>query len=360
MAFWPLSYHSPLDVPFQTVHRISKVGLIRAPLTHVRCSNVLWMCHRDPKEEEDRICLANWHGSLLSEPAKVTTAVKSAIDVGYRHIDCAYCYDNEDAVGDAIQSKIADGTVNREQLFVTSKQLFETFHKAEDVETGVKNSLTSLKLEYLDLYLMHWPFGITNTGERWPTGPDGKALYNDVHFTETWQAMEKLVEKGLVRSIGLSNFNISQIKEVIALPNKVPIANNQVELSPYLVQGELIDFCKSHNITVTAYSPLGSPDREDPLEGEPVLMEHPKLVELAKRKGKSVAQILIRYHLQQNVVCIPKSVTPSRIQENFESLNFELSDAEIQEMKSFNRNHRYCTYGEASEHPLYPFGEKKM
>ncbi|XP_071827946.1 aldo-keto reductase 1B-like [Apostichopus japonicus] len=294
-------------------------------------------------------------GTWKSEPSKLSAAVKAAIDTGYRHIDCAYCYENEEAVGDGIQAKITDGTVKREDLFITSK-LFESFHRLEDVESGLKKSLQSLKLEYLDLYLVHWPFGIQNIeGEMYPKGPDGNTLFNDVHFTETWQGMEQLVQKGLVKSIGVSNFNISQIKEIQALPNKVPISNNQIELSPYLVQDDLVSFCKSQGITVTAYSPLGSPDREDPQDGEPVLMDDPKLIDLARKKGKSVAQILIRYHLQQNVACMPKSVTPSRIQENFQSLHFTLTDSEVKELKSLNRNHRYCTYYEAFGHPLHPF-----
>lgn len=198
-------------------------------------------------------------GTWKSEPSKVSAAVEAAIDAGYRHIDCAYCYENEEEVGAGIQAKITDGTVNRENLFITSK-LFEGFHKQEDVETGLRKSLQSLKLRYLDLYLIHWPFGIPNIeGTMYPKGPDGNTLFSNVHFTETWKGMEQLVKKGLVKSIGLSNFNISQIKEIQALPNEIPISNVQIELSPYLVQDELVNFCKFHNISVTAYSPLGSP-----------------------------------------------------------------------------------------------------
>ncbi|XP_071827949.1 aldose reductase-related protein 2-like isoform X3 [Apostichopus japonicus] len=267
-------------------------------------------------------------GTWKSEPSKLSAAVKAAIDTGYRHIDCAYCYENEETVGDGIQAKTTDGTVKREDLFITSK-LFESFHRLGDVESGLKKSLQSLKLDYLDLYLVHWPFGI--------------------------QGMEQLVQKGLVKSIGVSNFNISQIKEIQALPNKVPISNNQIELSPYLVQDDLVSFCKSQGITVTAYSPLGSPDRKDPQDDDPILMDDPKLIDLARKKGKSVAQILIQYHLQQNVACMPKSVTPSRILENFQSLHFTLTDSEVEELKSLNRNNRYCTYDEAFGHPLHPF-----
>jgi len=293
-------------------------------------------------------------GTWQSKPGEVKNAVMAAIDAGYRHIDGAFCYQNENEVGDGIRAKIDEGKVKREDLWYTSK-LWSTHHHPDDVEKACRDALKVTQMDYFDLYLMHWPMAFKRGDNFWPLGDDGKLICENTDYVDTWKAMETLVEKGLVRAIGLSNFPVPWIQRILDLPNKVPISNVQVEMHPYLAQQELVDFCKSKGMTVTAYSPLGSPARPGKATGDPVLMEDSVVNEIAKSKGRTPAQVLVRYSLQRGIICIPKSVTPSRIQANFEVLDFELSENEMKQLKEINKDFRFLKFAPAMHHPLHPF-----
>lgn len=274
-------------------------------------------------------------GTWKSKPGEVERAVKTAIDIGYRHIDCAFAYGNEAEVGSAITEKISEGVVKREDLFVVSK-LWNTYHAPADVRKNVLMSLELLKLKYLDLYLIHWPTAWKSGEEKFPKDENGNILYSDTHPTETYKAMEKLVEEGLVKHIGVSNFNREQIQHILDNATIRP-ATNQVEVHPYYNNSELVNFCQSKGVSITAYSPLGSADRPWADPNEPTLLEDQHLLILAKKYKKTPAQIVLRWLTQRNIIIIPKSITPARIKENLEIFDFALLKEDMAVIDHFDR-----------------------
>ena len=231
----------------------------------------------------------------------VINAIKNAIDIGYRHIDTAAVYENEKGVGLGIK----ESGIDRKELFVTSK----VWNSERGYETTLKafdKTLNDLQLDYLDLYLIHWP-AIKKQFEKW------QQINND-----TWRALEELYKSGRVRAIGLSNFLPQHIKPLMKQATVLPMVN-QIEYQPGYMQPECVEFCKEHNILVEAWSPLGS--------GK--LLKNDTLQSIAKKYNKSVAQLCIKWVIQNGLLPLPKSVTPSRIKENFEVTDFTIDPKDM-------------------------------
>uniref|UniRef100_A0A0K8VGC8 Aldose reductase n=2 Tax=Bactrocera latifrons TaxID=174628 RepID=A0A0K8VGC8_BACLA len=287
----------------------------------------------------------------------VTRLVKEAIDVGYRHIDCADIYGNQKEVGLAIEEKIKEGVVARKDLFITGK-LWNTKHDPKLVVAVCQNALNLLKITYFDNYLIHWPTGFADSDENYPKDKDGNTIFSDVDYVDTWSAMETLVEKGLCRSIGVSNFNIEQLQRVLDVARIKP-ANLQVECHPYLNQNKLMDFCSKYNIVITAYSPLGSPHSPYDKPGTHKLLQHPLIVELAQKYQRAPALILLRYQVQRGNAAITMSTKREHMADNLDVCNFELTEAEMFEINGLNFNGRYNLMQNAKGHPHHPFENEK-
>jgi len=297
-------------------------------------------------------------GTWQSEPGQVTAAVSHAISVGYRAIDGAACYQNEPEVGAGIKAKIDDGTVKREDLFITSK-VWNVHHSKDLVVPALKQTLKDLGLDYIELYLIHWPNGFQEGGGFFPKDDAGNMIYSDVDYIDTWAGMEQCVELGLCKAIGLSNFNSHQIGRVLEVA-KIKPANLQCECHPWLNQQKLIDYCNKHDITFTAYSPLGAPRRPwADTDGLETLMDNATVKAVAAKHSKSAAQVLIRYQLQRGVIVIPKSVTPARIEQNFQVLDFTLTAEDMAQLDGMDCNQRFLLLEWIKDHPHYPFTFKE-
>ncbi|XP_058054884.1 aldo-keto reductase family 1 member B1-like [Anopheles bellator] len=296
-------------------------------------------------------------GTWNSPPGQVAQAVRDAIDVGYRHIDCAHVYENEHEVGEGIAAKIAQNRVKREDLFVTSK-LWNTYHRPDLVHGALQVTLRNLGLKYLDLYLIHWPQAYQEGDVLFPLRPDGKRVhFSDADYIDTWPAMEKLVDRGLVRNIGLSNFNTKQVQRILNVARLAPVTN-QIECHPYLHQSALTEYCRQQGITITAYSPLGSPARPWVKDDDPVLMDDPVVQSVAKKHSRTAAQILIRYQVQLGHIVIPKSVSKQRIAANADIFQFKLDDDDMKKLGALERNGRICPESFSFGHPHHPFEEE--
>ncbi|KAJ2953263.1 hypothetical protein O0L34_g844 [Tuta absoluta] len=303
-------------------------------------------------------------------PAEVIeTVVYKALDLGYRHIDTAFNYNNEEAIGNAVKKWIDDGKGTRKDLFITTK-LPHVGNRASDVRKFLQLQLSRLKTEYVDLYLIHVPFAFhCNPETLTPVVlPGGEyELDKETNHIMTWKVMEQCKSDGLIRNLGLSNFNEEQILRIIKSAAVKPQVL-QVELHAYFQQMELRKFCSENNIVVTAYAPLGSPGAKDHFvtkynynpEVFPDLLGHPDVREIADSHKRTTAQVLLNYLVAQRVVVIPKSTSEHRLKENMDIYDFELTAPEMNRLKKLDKGEKgrifnFLFWRGVENHPEYPF-----
>jgi len=278
-------------------------------------------------------------GTWKSAPGIVGEAIREALRIGYRHIDCAPIYQNEHEIGEALDAAFSDGDVARNDLWVTSK-LWNSNHARQDVVPAIEKTLADLRLDYLDLFLMHWPIAFRH-GVTFPEGPADFVSLDQNPLAETWQGMEEAVEKGLCRAIGVSNFSSRKIDDLLSGATIRPVVN-QVEAHPFLPQNELVAWCNDHNIALTAYSPLGSGDRipEFRRDGEPEPLKDPVILDIARRRDLNAGQVLLAWAIQRGTSVIPKSSNPERLRQNFEAANIVLEDEDMRAIAQLESGYR--------------------
>lgn len=279
-------------------------------------------------------------GTWKSAKGEIYQTVRKAIEIGYRHFDCAWVYGNEHEIGQAISDAIANKEVTRNELWMTSK-LWNNRHKKADIQSAIDTTLGSLKLDYLDLYLIHWPVALKNEVNYPQNGGDMVDLKH-IPLTETWQGMIDLKDKQWAKHIGVSNFSIKKINQLIAETGVCPEAL-QLELHPFLQQNKIIDFANEKGIVITGFCPLGSADRPANriTAGEPKLFDNKTILDIARDKGTTPAQIMLAWAVNRGTSVIPKSVNPQRLKENLEAADIELSPSEMQKINDLDQHYRY-------------------
>jgi diketogulonate reductase-like aldo/keto reductase len=249
-------------------------------------------------------------GTLIPDPLVTRQATKAALEAGFRHLDCAERYRNEEAVGDAIQEAMKAEIFRREELFVTTK-LWNSNHRPERVKPAFDASCRRLRLGYIDCYLIHTPFAFQPGDEQDPRDPQGRVIYdNAITLADTWRALERLVEDGHCKSIGLSDIKLEKLREIVAIARIKP-AVVQVESHPYLPEWELLEFCRGQGIAVQAFAALGH-------AMEPSVLEDPVITAIAQRMHKTPAQVALAWAVQRGTAFLTTSTKLQRIRESFD------------------------------------------
>ncbi|KAF1754931.1 hypothetical protein GCK72_021496 [Caenorhabditis remanei] len=304
--------------------------------------------------------LGTWQ---VKDDKELKTSLRTALDAGYRLIDTAHIYKNEHIIGEVLHEYISTGRLKREEIFITSK-LPLVAHAPEDVEKCVNGQLGALKLDYIDLYLIHCPCPCKHQEGSWIplTDDKGKLVFDEkTTHIDTWRELEKLYYAGKLRALGVSRFSARQLEHLYDLADVKP-ANIQVECHIYWQQENLQRVCRKLGVTLTAFAPLGSPGRKSSRpdgnwpDGDPLL--DPLVLQLAEKYQKSPAQILIRVLTQNGISVIPKSVNPLRILENISSFDYELNEEDMHELEDKGKTRiKLFNLDFAIGHPLYPDGE---
>jgi alcohol dehydrogenase (NADP+) len=278
-------------------------------------------------------------GTWKAQGQEVVQAILEAIKMGYRHIDTAMIYDNEVAVGQAIAMAINMGFCSREDLFITSK-LWNDRHEPHEVLPALEASLDRLKIDYLDLYLIHWPIAF-KSGVVLPESSADYLPLDKAPLVVTWQAMLQAKHTGLTRSVGVSNFTVGHLR-LLEECDSMPVVN-QVEMHPLLSQEKLRTYCQDKGITLTAYAPLGSTDRAAGMKSsdEPNLFGVAGIEAMAKKYSCSPAQILISYHICRGDSVIPKAVQTSHLADNLMATEIDLEPNDIQTLSNLNKDYRF-------------------
>eukprot|EP00899_Mesostigma_viride_P024412 jgi/Mesvir1/5155/Mv15297-RA.1 len=302
-------------------------------------------------------------GTWKLDKKQAPEVVAEALAMGYRALDCACDYGNEAEVGTGIRMAIDSGVCSRQHIFVTSK-LWNTYHAAKHVRPACERTLQDLGLSYLDLYLVHFPISLkyvpfdTRYPPEWVHDPSSGAQmpngleFENIPIRETWEAMEQLVDAGLVKAIGVSNFNCALLMDLLKYARIKP-AVNQVELHPYLCQEQLLSFCKSQGIALTGFSPLGAGSyHELGYKGQSVLTD-PMVTSIAVKHSRTPAQVVLRWNLQRGVSLVPKSSKLERVQENLKVFDFELDAEDMAAISSMDKGLRYNDPGVFANYPIY-------
>jgi len=277
-------------------------------------------------------------GTWKSKNGEAAKSVKITLENGYEHIDCAATYGNEAEIGEVFEKHFKNH--NRQNVHITSK-LWNNAHLPKDVEPALRQTLADLKLDYLDLYLMHWPVAF-KPEEGFPQTAEGYLSLEEAPLIDTWNAMVDLQKKGLVKHIGVSNFSVKKLKDLISKTDYTPEVN-QIEMHVYLQQPEMRSYCETSDILLTGYSPLGSADRSENMkqENEPSLFEDDTVKELANKYDVHPANILTGWHVNSNIAAIPKSLNERHIIANHKNADFTLDAKDLEKLQNLDRHYRF-------------------